>query len=53
MACIYFKTVLNDCFQIRSDAKYFFLSCPRHCDQGLLVVILFSNMKQKRAQHYY
>ena len=26
------------CLQINSDTKYFFLSCPRHCDQGLLVV---------------
>ena len=29
------------CLQIRSDAKYFFLLCPRHCDQGLIVVILY------------
>ena len=38
------------CLQISSDAKYFFLSCPRHCDQGLIVVysILFSNLKQKK-----
>ena len=29
------------CLQISSDAKYFFLSCPRHCDQGLIVVIVY------------
>ena len=27
--------------QISSDAKYFFLSCPRLCDQGLIVVIIY------------
>ena len=27
------------CLQIRSDAKYFFLSCPRYCDWDLIVVI--------------
>ena len=40
MDCISFETVLNDFFpQISSDRKYFFLSCPRHCDRGLIVVI--------------
>ena len=29
------------CLQISSDAKYFFLSSPRHCDQGLTVVIVY------------
>ena len=28
------------CLQIRSDARYFFLSCPKHCDQGLILVIV-------------
>ena len=27
------------CLQISWDAKYFFLSCPKHCDLGFLVVI--------------
>ena len=29
------------CLQISSDTKYFFLSCPRHCDQELIVVIVY------------
>ena len=29
------------CLQISTDAKYFLLSCPRHCDQELIVVIVF------------
>ena len=28
------------CYQI-SDAKYFVLSCPRRCDRGLIVVIIY------------
>ena len=30
------------CLQISSDAKYFFLDCSRHCDGGLIVVIVYS-----------
>ena len=42
MGCIYFETVLNDfCHQISCDAKYFFLSGPKHCDRGLIVVIVY------------
>ena len=29
------------CPQISSDAKSFFFSCPRHCDQWLIVVIVY------------
>ena len=29
------------CLQISRDAKYFFLSCLRHCDRGLIVVIVY------------
>ena len=29
----------GSCLQISCDTKYFFLSCPRHFDQGLIVVI--------------
>ena len=29
------------CFQINSDGKYFFFSCPKNCDQGLIVVIVY------------
>ena len=29
------------CLKISSDAKYFFLSYSRQCDQGLIVVIVF------------
>ena len=28
------------CRQISSDAKYLFLFCPKHCDQGLIVAIV-------------
>ena len=28
-------------FQRSSDANYIFLSCPRHCDRGLIVVIVY------------
>ena len=43
------------CHQISCDTKYFFLSCPRHCDWGSIVIesILFSNQKLKRKQDYY
>ena len=43
------------CLQIKKDAKYFFLSCPRHCDRGLKVVIVnyFQIWIKKRIQHYY
>ena len=29
------------CLLIRNDIRYFFLSCPRHCDQGLIVAIVY------------
>ena len=29
------------CFQISSNAKYFFLYCPRHCDRGLIFVKVY------------
>ena len=29
------------CLQISSDANYFFLFGPRHCDQGLIVIIVY------------
>ena len=29
------------CLQISSNTKYFFLFCPRHCDRGLIVVIIY------------
>ena len=29
------------CPQISSEAKYFFLSCPRHSDRGLIVIIIY------------
>ena len=29
------------CVQINSDAKYLFLSCPKPCDLGLIVVIVY------------
>ena len=41
MGCIYLETVFNGFFnlQISSDARCFFLFWPRHCDQGLIVLI--------------
>ena len=42
MDCIYFETILNDfCLQISCDAKYFFHSCSRSSEQGLIVVIVY------------
>ena len=40
------------CLQINSDAKYFFLSCSRHCDQRLIVVIVyyFQTWNKKRTR---
>ena len=34
--------------------KIFFVSCPRHCNQGLILIhcILFSNLKQKTTNFY-
>ena len=29
------------CLQMSGDAKYFFLSCPRLCDQGSIAVIVY------------
>ena len=45
----YFETVLNNfCLHISSDAKYFFLSGPRHSDWGLLSII-FQIWKKKNT----
>ena len=42
MGCIYFETILIDfCLQISSDAKCSFLTCPRHCDRGLIDVMVY------------
>ena len=38
MSCVYFETVLND---FVSKYKIFFLFCPRHSDQGLIIVIVY------------
>ena len=29
------------CLLINNNAKYFFFSCPRCCDRGLIVVIVY------------
>ena len=52
MGCVYFEIVLNDfCLQISSAAKHF-LSYPRHCDQGLIVVIVYySNIWNKKEDN--
>ena len=36
------------CLQISSDAKYFFLSCPRHCNQGLIVIVYYFQIWNKK-----
>ena len=38
-------------FQISNDAKYFFLSCPRHCVQGLIVVIAYFFQIWNKREH--
>ena len=39
------------CLQISSDTKYFFLSCPRHCDQSLIVVIVYYFQNFNKKEH--
>ena len=41
MSCIYFETVLNDFVYKKLRRKIYFLSCPRHCDRGLIVVRVY------------
>ena len=36
------------CLEISSDAKYFFLFCPRHCDRGLIIVIAYYQIWNKK-----
>ena len=47
MAC----TVLNDFVFKTRDAKYFFLSCPRYCDQGLVAVIVYYFQIWNKNEH--
>ena len=52
MACVYFETVLNDfCLQINNNAKYFSLSCPRHCDRELIVVQVYYFQIWNKKEH--
>ena len=52
MGCIYFESFEWSYPQTSSDAKYFFLSCPRHCDQGLIVVIVYYfQIWNKKKEH--
>ena len=39
------------CLQINSDIKYFFISCPMHCDQGLIVVIIYYFKIRNKKEH--
>ena len=41
------------CLQISSNAKYLFLSCPRHFDQGLIIATshLIAPMDHHTLQH--
>ena len=38
---LYWENCKWFCHQIFSDTKYFFLSYPRHCDRGLIVVRIY------------
>ena len=40
-------------FQISSDAKIFFFSCPSHCDQGLIIVIVYYFWIWKKKEHIF
>ena len=52
MSCIYFETVLEwFCLQISSDTKYFVLFGPRHCQQGLIVVIVYYFQIWNKKEH--
>ena len=37
--------------QLSSDAKYCFLFCPRHCDQRLIVVIVYYFQIWNKKEH--
>ena len=37
--------------QISSDTKYFFPSCPKHCDWGLIVVIVYYFQIWNKKEH--
>ena len=39
------------CFQISSDEKYFLLTCPRHCYQALIVVIMNNFQIWNKKEH--
>ena len=39
------------CLQISCDVKYFFLSCLRHCDQGLISVIVYYYQIWNKKEH--
>ena len=42
IGCIYFETVSNDfCPPKSNDGKYFFCSCLKHWDQGLIIIIVY------------
>ena len=39
-------------FEISSEAKYFFLSCLRYCDWGLIVVIVYYFQIWSKKEHH-
>ena len=51
MGCIYFESFEWFCLQINSDTQYFFLSCSRHCDWGLIVVIEYYFQIWNKKEH--
>ena len=49
MDCIYFVTGLNDLVSKTLWRKIFFLSSPRHCNRGLIVVIVYYSETAKNT----
>ena len=48
---IFWKSFEWFCLQVSNDAKYFFPSCPRHCDRGLKFVIVYYFQIWNKKEH--
>ena len=51
MGCAYLKWVLNDFVSKLVVTQNIFLSCPRHFDQGLIVVIVYDFQIWNKREH--
>ena len=51
MSCIYFETVLNDFVAKLVVMQNIFLSYSRHCNQGLIVVIVYYFQIWNQKEH--